>query len=147
VAQHTLTQLHLQSITNTENKMKNLNEVTNIDAITKIVVDSYPSIYSKNDVIKLLEMLKLGDEFINEEQNKKVCGEQLAFTELIDAMQEDIKYAIENYEPELDEYSLSMEYNNEVVIDSHTADMKPLKNDVRDLLNNFREEFVKLISE
>ena len=127
--------------------MKNLNEVTNIDAITKIVVDSYPSIYSKNDVIKLLEMLKLGDEFINEEQNKKVCGEQLAFTELIDDMAQDIKYAIDAYEPEPEEYNLSMEYNNEVIVDSCTVDMQPLNNDVKDLIKSFREKFVELISE
>ena len=127
--------------------MKNLNEVTNIDAITKIVVDSYPSIYSKNDVIKLLEMLKLGDEFINEEQNKKVCGEQLAFTELIDDMAQDIKYAIDAYEPEPEEYNLSMEYNNEVIVDSCTVDMQPLNNDVKDLIQSFREKFVELISE
>jgi hypothetical protein len=130
--------------------MKNLtdlNFITNIDDLTSQVKNSFPSIFTKDDVLKLLDALKLNDNYLIEDENKKVCGEQLAFTELIDAMQEDIKYAIENYEPELDEYSLSMEYNNEVVIDSHTADMKPLKNDVRDLLNNFREEFVKLISE
>jgi len=130
--------------------MKNLtdlNFITNIDDLTSQVQNSFPSIFTKDDVLKLLDALKLNDNYLIEDENKKVCGEQLAFTELIDAMQEDIKYAIENYEPELDEYSLSMEYNNEVVIDSHTADMKPLKNDVRDLLNNFREEFVKLISE
>jgi len=127
--------------------MKNLNEVTNIDAITKIVVDSYPSIYSKNDVIKLLEMLKLGDEFINEEQNKKVCGEQLAFTELIDSMQDDIESAIENYEPELDEYSLEMNYGNEVTIESYTANMDALNNDVKDLIKSFREKLVELIAE
>jgi len=130
--------------------MKNLtdlNFITNIDDLNQQVKNSFPSIFTKDDVLKLLDALKLNDNYLIEDENKKVCGEQLAFTELIDAMQEDIKYAIENYEPELDEYSLSMEYNNEVVIDSHTADMKPLKNDVRDLLNNFREEFVKLISE
>lgn len=127
--------------------MKNLNEVTNIDAITKIVVDSYPSIYSKNDVIKLLEMLKLGDEFINEEQNKKVCGEQLAFTELIDDMAQDIKYAIDAYEPEPEEYNLSMEYNNEVIVDSCTVDMQPLNNDVKDLIKSFREKLIELIAE
>ena len=130
--------------------MKNLtdlNFITNIDDLNQQVKNSFPSIFTKDDVLKLLDALKLNDNYLIQDENKKVCGEQLAFTELIDAMQEDIKYAIENYEPELDEYSLSMEYNNEVVIDSHTADMKPLKNDVRDLLNNFREEFVKLISE
>jgi hypothetical protein len=130
--------------------MKNLtdlNFITNIDDLTSQVQNSFPSIFTKDDVLRLLGTLKLEDAYLIEDENKKVCGEQLAFTELIDAMTEDIKYAIENYEPELDEYSLSMEYNNEVVIDSHTADMKPLNNDVRDLLNNFKEEFVKLIAE
>lgn len=130
--------------------MKNLtdlNFITNIDDLTQQVQNSFPSIFTKDDVLKLLDALKLNDNYLIEEENKKLCGEQLAFTELIDAMTEDIKYAIENYEPELDEYSLSMEYNNEVVIDSHTANMNPLKSEVRDLLNNFREEFVKLIAE
>ena len=130
--------------------MKNLtdlNFITNIDDLTSQVQNSFPSIFTKDDVLKLLDALKLNDNYLIEDENKKVCGEQLAFTELIDAMTEDIKYAIENYEPELDEYSLSMEYNNEVVIDSHTADMKPLKNDVRDLLITFKEKFLELIAE
>jgi hypothetical protein len=98
--------------------MKNLtdlNFITNIDDLTQQVQNSFPSIFTKDDVLKLLDALKLNDNYLIEDENKKVCGEQLAFTELIDSMQDDIESAIENYEPELDDYSLSMEYNNEVV--------------------------------
>ena len=130
--------------------MKNLtdlNFITNIDDLNQQVQNSFPSIFTKDDVLKLLDALKLNDNYLIEDENKKVCGEQLAFTELIDSMQDDIESAIENYEPELDEYSLSMEYNNEVVIDSHTANMDALNNDVKDLIKSFREKFVELISE
>ena len=150
MAQHTLTQLHLQSITNTENKMKNLtdlNFITNIDDLNQQVKNSFPSIFTKDDVLKLLDALKLNDNYLIEDENKKVCGEQLALTELIDSMQDDIESAIENYEPELDDYSLSMEYNNEVVVDSCTANMNALNNDVKDLIKSFREKFLELGAE
>ena len=127
--------------------MKNLNEVTNIDAITKIVVDSYPSIYSKKDVIKLLEMLKLEDAFLIEDESKQVCREHLAILELLDEMKDKIKNQIDCYEPDLDNYDLKMDYSNEVTIESYEVDMKPLTRDVNELVNSFREDFVKLIAE
>jgi hypothetical protein len=40
-----------------------------------------------------------------------------------------------------------MEYNNEVVIDSHTANMNPLTRDVTNLLITFKEKFLELIAE
>ena len=119
--------------------MKNLtdlNFITNIDDLTQQVQNSFPSIFTKDDVLKLLDALKLNDNYLIEDENKKVCG--VAVTELIDSMQDDIESAIENYEPELDDYSLSMEYNNEVVVDSCTANMNPLNNDVKDLIKSFR---------
>ena len=130
--------------------MKNLtdlNFITNIDDLTSQVKNSFPSIFTKDDVLKLLDALKLNDNYLIEDENKKVCGEQLAFTELIDDMAQDIKYAIDAYEPEPEDYNLSMEYNNEVIVDSCTVDMKPLNNDVKDLIKSFREKFVELISE
>ena len=127
--------------------MKNLtdlNFITNIDDLTSQVQNSFPSIFTKDDVLKLLDALKLNDNYLIED-NKKVCG--VAVTELIDSMQDDIESAIENYEPELDDYSLSMEYNNEVVVDSCTANMNPLNNDVKDLIKSFREKFLELGAE
>lgn len=130
--------------------MKNLtdlNFITNIDDLNQQVKNSFPSIFTKDDVLKLLDALKLNDNYLIEDENKKVCGEQLALTELIDSMQDDIESAIENYEPELDDYSLSMEYNNEVVVDSCTANMNALNNDVKDLIKSFREKFLELGAE
>ena len=150
MAQHTLTQLHLQSITNTENKMKNLtdlNFITNIDDLNQQVKNSFPSIFTKDDVLKLLDALKLNDNYLIEDENKKVCGEQLAFTELIDDMAQDIKYAIDAYEPDLENYALQMNHSNAVTIESHEIDMQPLNNDVKDLIKSFREKFVELIAE
>jgi hypothetical protein len=128
--------------------MKNLtdlNFITNIDDLTQQVQNSFPSIFTKDDVLKLLDALKLNDNYLIEDENKKVCG--VAVTELIDSMQDDIESAIENYEPDLDNYSLSIEYNNEVVIDNHEVDMKPLTKDVTNLLITFKEKFLELGAE
>ena len=127
--------------------MKNLtdlNFITNIDDLNQQVKNSFPSIFTKDDVLKLLDALKLNDNYLIED-NKKVCG--VAVTELIDSMQDDIESAIENYEPDLDNYSLSIEYNNEVVIDNHEVDMKPLTKDVTNLLITFKEKFLELGAE
>jgi hypothetical protein len=130
--------------------MKNLtdlNFITNIDDLTSQVQNSFPSIFTKDDVLKLLGTLKLEDAYLIDEDNKKVCAEHLDILELLDEMRDKIENQIDCYEPDLENYVLSMEYNNEVVIESHEVDMKSLTRDVNELVNSFREDFVKLIAE
>ena len=123
--------------------MKNLtdlNFITNIDDLTQQVQNSFPSIFTKDDVLKLLDALKLNDAYFIEDESKEICGERLAILELIDNMKSDVEDCIAAYEPDL-------ENSNEVTIESHEVDMQPLNNDVKDLVDSFREEFVKLILE
>tara|TARA_R110000868_G_scaffold2528_4_gene18279 strand:- start:4719 stop:5111 length:393 start_codon:yes stop_codon:yes gene_type:complete len=130
--------------------MKNLtdlNFITNIDDLTQQVQNSFPSIFTKDDVLKLLDALKLNDAYFIEDESKEICGERLAILELIDNMKSDVEDCIAAYEPDLENYALQMNYSNEVTIESHEVDMQPLNNDVKDLVDSFREEFVKLILE
>jgi hypothetical protein len=86
--------------------MRNINQVTNIDSIIKNVETSFPSIFTREDVIQLLNQLKLSDEFANEVE------QQLDYDKIVSDINEtldNLKYGIENdvdnHEVDIDDIS------------------------------------------
>jgi hypothetical protein len=131
--------------------MRNINQVTNIDSIIKNVETSFPSIFTREDVIQLLNQLKLSDEFANEVE------QQLDYDKIVSDINEtldNLKYGIENdvdnHEVDIDdisdpEYEL---YGNEIQLRGCCIDLRNLKNtlltQVEDTLGNVEDILRKL---
>lgn len=133
--------------------MRNINQVTNIDSIIKNVETSFPSIFTREDVIQLLNQLKLSDEFANEVEQQldydKIVHD---VNETLDNLKYDIKNEVDCYEVDSDdisdpEFEL---YGNEIQLRRCCIDLNSLKislvsqmDDALDNIENILKELNK----
>ena len=118
--------------------MENLKieDVTNINELRQIVENNFSSVFTKEDVFKLLNKFIIKDELLEPKESNFNEDE-------FDDMFDEIVDMIEDYEPDIDDYQLSMS-GNEVEVVSCTADMTELKKQVGNSLQSFKNNLCKL---
>lgn len=116
--------------------MENLKieDVTNINELRQIVENNFSSVFTKEDVFKLLNKFIIKDELLEPKASNFNVFE---FNDMVD----EIVDMIEDYEPDLDDYDLSL-IGNEIQVDSCKADMTQLKKYVSDTLESFKDNLL-----
>lgn len=103
---------------------------TSIQQAISAVESAYPSLFTKEDVIKLLNQIDLGDE-------EPKAKNSIDIDELTDA----VEFLIDNFDSSdlvsYDDIELSINYDHRVEIDNISVDLDDLKTEVTNTIQEF----------
>ena len=110
---------------------------TNIQQAVASVQNAFPSIYTKDDVIKLLESIEI------QQSSGKLSNEQIE--ELTQSIQEKVSRAIRNFDTgdivDNSTAEFSIGYNNTLELDSVDVDLNSLDDEIESTIESTVTEF------
>ena len=110
---------------------------SNIQQAVASVQNAFPSIYTKDDVIKLLESIQI------QESSGKLSNEQIE--ELTESIQEKVARAIRNFDTgdivDNSTAEFSIGYNNQLELDSVDVDLNNLNDEIECTIESTVTEF------
>jgi hypothetical protein len=116
---------------------------TNIQQAVASVQNAFPSIYTKDDVIKLLESIEI------QQSSGKLSNEQIE--ELTQSIQEQVTRAIRNFDTgdivDNSTAEFSIGYNNTLELDSVDVDLQNLNDEIESTIESTVTEFFEGLEE
>jgi hypothetical protein len=116
---------------------------TNIQQAVASVQNAFPSIYTKDDVIKLLESIEI------QQSSGKLSNEQIE--ELTQSIQEQVTRAIRNFDTgdivDNSTAEFSIGYNNTLELDSVDVDLHNLNDEIESTIESTVTEFFEGLEE
>ena len=116
---------------------------SNIQQAVASVQNAFPSIYTKDDVIKLLESIQI------QESSGKLSNEQIQ--ELTESIQEKVARAVRNFDTgDVVDYStaeFSIGYSNTLELDSVDVDLNNLNDEIECTIESTVTEFFEGLEE
>jgi hypothetical protein len=101
-------------------------------------VDAFPSIYSKHDVVSLLENLKINliDELSKEKTTNAIITEE-RLVDFIGAVCRKLEYKLHHSElVDTSSAEFSIDYGNQISLDNIDVDTESIISDLDDILND-----------
>jgi len=118
--------------------------------ITK-TIDAFPSVYTKDDVVSLLSVLRTAVLYEAAELKPTVGITELQFQDFRSAVTDALEQRINRGEIDVFDYSsaeFGIDYNNTIVIESIDFNSDAVTDELEDiLLDQFQQHFDKLITD
>jgi len=129
--------------------MEKINDLFNQE-ITK-TIDAFPSVYTKDDVVSLLSVLRTAVLYEAAELKPTVGITELQFQDFRSAVTDALEQRINRGEIDVFDYSsaeFGIDYNNTIVIESIDFNSDAVTDELEDiLLDQFQQHFDKLITD
>lgn len=127
---------------NTKNltKMKNLtNQNSNYSEVVNQVLTSFPSIFTREDVVELICKIQVLEvEKVEVEKEKAVNFQSLQ--KMIEKLKSDVESCISNHKPEITDLEFEINNGNEINLYDYNADMSELESEVSSLFEDVESE-------
>jgi hypothetical protein len=116
---------------NTKNltKMKNLtNQNSNYSEVVNQVLNSFPSIFTREDVVELICKIQLVEvEKVEVEKEKEKAVNFQSLQKMIEKLKSDVESCISNHKPEITDLEFEINSGNEINLYDYNADMSDLE--------------------
>jgi len=120
--------------------MKNLtNQNSNYSEIVTQILNSFPSLFSREDVIEVICKIQLVEVEKVEVEVEKAVNLQ-SIQKMIEKLKSDVESCISNHEPEINDLQFEINSGNEINLSDYNADMSDLESEVSNLFEDLETE-------
>jgi len=126
---------------NTKNltKMKNLtNQNSNYSEVVTQILNSFPSLFSREDVIEVICKIQLVEVEKVVEVEKAINLQSIQ--KMIEKLKSDVESCISNSKPEITDLEFEINGGNEINLYDYSADMSDLESEVSNLFEDVETE-------
>jgi len=127
---------------NTKNltKMKNLtNQNSNYSEVVTQILNSFPSLFSREDVIEVICKIQLVEVEKVEVEVEKAVNLQ-SIQKMIEKLKSDVESCISNHKPEITDLEFEINSGNEINLYDYNADMSDIESEVSNLFEDVETE-------
>tara|TARA_R110000868_G_scaffold205676_2_gene454230 strand:- start:2086 stop:2499 length:414 start_codon:yes stop_codon:yes gene_type:complete len=120
--------------------MKNLtNQNSNYSEVVNQVLNSFPSIFTREDVVELICKIQLVEVEKVEVEKEKAVNYQ-SIQKMIEKLKSDVESCISNHKPNIDDLYFDINNGNEIKLSDYNADMSDLESEVSSLFEDVESE-------
>lgn len=118
--------------------MKNLtNQNSNYSEVVNQVLNSFPSIFTREDVVELICKIQLVE--VEKVEVEKAVNLQ-SIQKMIEKLKSDVESCISNSKPEITDLEFEINNGNEINLYYYNADMSDLESEVSNLFEDVESE-------
>jgi len=120
--------------------MKNLtNQNSNYSEVVTQILNSFPSLFSREDVIEVICKIQLVEVEKVEVEVEKAVNLQ-SIQKMIEKLKSDVESCISNHKPEITDLEFEINSGNEINLYDYNADMSDLESEVSNLFEDVETE-------
>jgi hypothetical protein len=120
--------------------MKNLtNQNSNYSEVVNQVLNSFPSIFTREDVVELICKIQIVEVEKFEVEKEKAVNFQ-SIQKMIEKLKSDVESCISNSKPEITDLEFEINNGNEINLYDYNADMSDLESEVSNLFEDVESE-------
>jgi len=118
--------------------MKNLtNQNSNYSEVVTQILNSFPSLFSREDVIEVICKIQLVE--VEKVEVKKAVNLQ-SIQKMIEKLKSDVESCISNHKPEITDLEFEINNGNEINLYDYNADMSDIESEVSSLFEDVESE-------
>lgn len=120
--------------------MKNLtNQNSNYSEVVTQILNSFPSLFSREDVIEVICKIQLVEVEKVEVEKEKAINLQ-SIQKMIEKLKSDVESCISNHKPEITDLEFEINNGNEINLYDYNADMSDIESEVSNLFEDVETE-------
>ena len=117
------------------------NQNSNYSEIVTQVLNSFPSIFTREDVVELICKIQLVEvEKVEVEVEKEKAVNFQSLQKMIEKLKSDVESCISNHKPEITDLEFEINGGNEINLYDYNADMSDLESEVSNLFEDVETE-------
>lgn len=110
------------------------NQNSNYSEIVTQVLNSFPSIFTREDVVELICKIQLVEVEVEKAVNYQ------SIQKMIEKLKSDVESCISNHKPDVDDLDFEINNGNEIKLCDYNADMSDLEGEVSSLFEEIESE-------